>query len=101
MLHFGRFADILNIANVAFERKVEIMVKISAKGTKFIGDEGETIDVTYKVGNCKLKDKDLGTLLRLQEVCEEHPTETIDCRTVAVKKRNPAVLQNNAGIIDD
>lgn len=55
--------------------------RISARGTKFIFKDGSesTPRVTFFIGNAKLSEDDLRTLLCLQEVCKANP-EVIDFR---------------------
>lgn len=55
--------------------------KITARGTKFIFKDGSesTPKVTFFIGNAKLSEDDLRTLLCLQEVCKNNP-EVIDFR---------------------
>ncbi len=57
------------------------MAKLSAKGVQFVYKDGHKSDVTvvYRVGNCKLSEHDLSTLLELREICITHPV-IIDLR---------------------
>ena len=57
------------------------MVQLKARGVKFIYSNEQTeTNVHYTVGNCKLTDKDIDTLLALRKCCRENPTKTIDLR---------------------
>ncbi len=57
------------------------MANISARATKTLWHNGKiSINVYFKVGNCKLNEDDLDTLIRLQKVCRENPVDIIDCR---------------------
>ena len=56
------------------------MASISAHGTEFVYNDKIEVDVTFNVGNCKLTEKDLQTLIDLRDICKENPTTTVDLR---------------------